>query len=57
MNDVAFVAGAYLVALGGLAAYAATIVRRLRTARAARAAIDRRGATPTTEAGAEPLTN
>ncbi len=57
MNDVAFVAGAYLVALGALAAYAATLVRRLRAARAARAAIDRRGATPTTEAATQPQAN
>ncbi len=57
MNDVAFVAGAYLLALGALAAYAATLVRRLRTARAARAAIDRRGATPTTEAATQPQAN
>lgn len=57
MNDAAFVAGAYLVALGVLAAYAATIVRRVRTARAARAVIDRRAATPTTEAATHTQAN
>ena len=41
MTDIAFVAGAYLVALGALVVYAATLVRRLRAARSARAAIDR----------------
>ncbi|MDQ6794406.1 MAG: hypothetical protein M3067_06250 [Chloroflexota bacterium] len=54
MIDIAFVAGAYLVALGGLAAYTATLVRRLRAARSARAAIDRREAATTTEAATQP---
>jgi hypothetical protein len=40
MTDIVFVAGAYLAALGLIGAYAATLVRRLRGARSARAAID-----------------
>ena len=35
MSDVGFVIAAYGVILGGLAAYAVTLVRRLRTAREA----------------------
>lgn len=54
MTDIAFVAGAYLIALGGLAGYTATLVRRLRAARWARAAIDRREAVTTTEAATQP---
>lgn len=42
MNDLIFVAGAYLAALGAIGAYAAMLVRRLRAARSARAAIDAR---------------
>lgn len=57
MTDIAFVAGAYLVALGGLAAYTATLVRRLRAARSARAAIERREAATTTEAATQPQVN
>lgn len=53
MIDVAFVAGAYLVALAALAAYAAGLVRRLRAARSARAAIDD-GTTGTIEAATQP---
>lgn len=41
MTDVVFVAGAYLAALGTIVAYSAMLVRRLRSARSARAAIDR----------------
>ncbi|MBF6606722.1 MAG: hypothetical protein IVW53_14735 [Chloroflexi bacterium] len=42
MTDIAFVAGAYLAALGALGVYAATLGRRLRAARSAQAAIERR---------------
>jgi len=42
MTDLAFVGGAYLVALGAIVLYAAMLIRRLRAARTARAAIDRR---------------
>ncbi|MBI3747520.1 MAG: hypothetical protein HY262_01525 [Chloroflexi bacterium] len=42
MNDLIFVSGAYLAALGAVSAYAAMLVRRLRAARSARAAIDAR---------------
>ena len=54
MTDIAFVAGAYLAALGALAAYATGLSRRLRAARSARAAIERRGAAATTEAATQP---
>ena len=56
MTDVVFVAGAYLVALGALGAYAAALVRRLRVARLTRTSIDRRPAAAVTEAAAEPQT-
>lgn len=39
MTDVAFVAAAYLVVLGGLGAYAVTIARRIRSARRTAAAV------------------
>ena len=42
MNDLLFVAGAYLAALGGIGAYAAMLIRRVRAARSARAAVDAR---------------
>ena len=54
MTDLAFVAGAYVVALGALAAYAAALVRRLRAARSARAAIERDDAREIIEAAAQP---
>jgi HAMP domain-containing protein len=54
MTDVAFVAGAYLLAVGTLAAYAATLVRRLGSARSARAAIDAQDASGTIEAATQP---
>ena len=56
MIDVVFVAGAYLVALGALGAYAAVLVRRLRLARLARTCIDRSRAAAVIEAAAQPQT-
>lgn len=54
MTDIVFVAGAYLVALGVLGAYAAALARRLRVARLARKAIDRSKAAAITEAATQP---
>lgn len=42
MSDITFVTGAYLAALCAIGAYAAALVRRRRTARSTRAAIDAR---------------
>jgi len=56
MTDVVFVAGAYLVGLGALGAYAAALVRRLRVARLARTSIDRSRAAAVNEAAAQPQT-
>lgn len=54
MTDVAFVAAAYLLALGTFAGYAASLVRRSRAARSARAAIERDNSSETIEAAAQP---
>jgi hypothetical protein len=54
MTDVTFVAAAYLVALGTFAVYAASLARRLRAARSARAAIERDNSTETIEAATQP---
>ena len=54
MTDIAFVAGAYLVALGAFAGYSAALVRRLRTARSTRAAIERRTASAPSEPATQP---
>ena len=56
MTDIVFVAGAYLVALGALGAYAAALVRRLRVARLTRTSIDRSTDAAVTEASAQPQT-
>ena len=56
MIDVVFVAGAYLVALGALGAYAAALVRRLRVARLARTSVDRSRAAAITEAATQQQT-
>jgi hypothetical protein len=54
MSDTMFVAAAYLVGLGALAAYAAGLARRLRAARSTHAAMERRAAARDT--GAAPRT-